>query len=296
MEITIVVHGGAKPYSRKIDRHKLDYEKGIREAINAGYNVLAEGGSAINAVHAAVASMEDNQHFNAGRGSAINNKGQVEMDASIMDGSTRRFGAVALLRSVKNPVSLAKTIMEKSSHAFLAGKGAFEYAQAVGMETQPDDYFITEEQRNTFVEAQEQSKRQATVHGTVGAVAIDHNGNIAAATSTGGTENKDEGRISDSCIIGAGCYADKTCGVSATGDGEFIMQAALCFDICNSIANMNAQAACDHVIHEKNKNSEGDLGAIAIDKSGNIGISFNTDCMVRGWKSGDGQTEINVFQ
>jgi beta-aspartyl-peptidase (threonine type) len=297
MKISIVVHGGAKPFSPTIDKHREDYEKGLREAIAAGYKILEQGGRAVDAVCAAVMTLEDNEHFNAGKGSALNTDGKVEMDAAIMEGESRRFGAVTMTTIVKNPVSLAKAIMEKSSHIFLGGHGAEEYAKSVGLEILQENYFITEEQQGEFLEAQREQINQAHLHGTVGAVAADHEGNIAAAMSTGGTTYQHVGRVSDSCMIGAGCYANnETCAVSASGDGEFIMRGVVAYDIAATVEyrTKNIQEACDHVIFNRNAETDGDIGVIAVNSAGEIGVSFNSDCMLRGWKTGDEDIQVRI--
>lgn len=299
-KLAIVVHGGAGPDSEFIRSKQEEYKKGIEESINAGYKVLEEGGSALDAVEAAVNVMENHVLFNAGRGSALNELAEVEMDASIMDGKNLKPGAVSIVRNIKNPVTLARAIMEKSDHIFLGDMGALEFAQKVGLQVMPEAYFITdhayeqyvsalEESSNTILEAGEYQVRRKK-HGTVGAVALDKDGNVAAATSTGGTENKVPGRIGDSSMIGVGCYAsNKTCAVSTTGDGELHIQHVSAFHVSALVEykGLSLKDAAHHLIHEKCKIVEGDMGLIAIDPQGNIALEFNSERMHRGYRTGD---------
>lgn len=299
-KLAIVVHGGAGPDSEFIRTKQDEYKKGIEESINAGYKVLEEGGSALDAVEAAVNVMENHVLFNAGRGSALNELAEVEMDASIMDGKNLKPGAVSIVRNIKNPVTLARAIMEKSDHIFLGDMGALEFAQKVGLQVMPEAYFITdhayeqyvsalEESSNTILEAGEYQVRRKK-HGTVGAVALDKDGNVAAATSTGGTENKVPGRIGDSSMIGVGCYAsNKTCAVSTTGDGELHIQHVSAFHVSALVEykRLSLKDAAHHLIHEKCKVVKGDMGLIAIDPQGNIALEFNSERMHRGYRTGD---------
>jgi beta-aspartyl-peptidase (threonine type) len=300
-EFAIAVHGGAKPYSPEIDENVEGYERGIREALEAGALILSRGGSSLDAVQAAVMILEDNPLFNAGTGSEKNEKGDMEMDASIMEGASRKAGAVASVKRIKNPVSLAKAVMEQTSHLFLGGEGANAFAKKIGMQSKSGDYLKSFNQEATF--GKQSSKlsdsSQVKVHGTVGAVAVDGNGNVAAATSTGGTPMQMEGRISDSSMIGVGCFADNdTCAVSVTGDGEIIIRNVVAHDISSSMEyrGLKVQEACDYVVHERNKDSDGDIGVIAMDRSGNIGFSFNSDCMIRGCYSPDRELFVKIFK
>jgi beta-aspartyl-peptidase (threonine type) len=302
-KIAIAIHGGAEQVSEQIKNNETAYEEGLQEAVEQGYAVLDRGGSSVDAVEAAVNSLEDNSLFNAGRGAALNNKGEVEMDAAIMDGKDLRSGGVAMVQQIKNPVSLAKAIMLHTKYILIGDKAALHYAKSIGMPLQPKAYFITERQYNSFMQMEQESVWNNTVgeksHGTVGAVALDKNGNIAAATSTGGTSFKQEGRIGDSCIIGAGCYANnKTCAVSGTGDGEYLIQDVMAHHIAMVMeyTGRSVQEACDFVIHKKNKNSEGEFGVIALDVKGNFGFSFNTDCLFRGWMSNDSEAQVRIYK
>jgi L-asparaginase / beta-aspartyl-peptidase len=299
-KIAIAVHGGAGPDSDFIKKNIEDYRKGIREAIDAGYKVLEDGGSALDAVEAAVNAMENNALFNAGRGSSLNEHAEVEMDASIMNGKDLKPGAVSIVKNVKNPVTLARAIMEKSGHIYLGDMGALEFAKKVGLQVMPEAYFITnhafeeyqkavEEATNSIEEAGEYQVQRKT-HGTVGAVALDRNGNVAAATSTGGTENKVPGRIGDSSMIGVGCYANNsTCAVSTTGDGELHIQYVSAFHVSALVEynGMSLKEAAHYLINEKCKEVDGDMGLVAIDPKGNIALEFNSERMHRGYRVGD---------
>jgi beta-aspartyl-peptidase (threonine type) len=306
-KIAIALHGGAGPDSDFIRSNTEGYRKGLREALDAGYKVLEDGGSALDAVETAVNAMENNPLFNAGRGSALNEHAEVEMEASIMNGKDLKPGAVSIVKNVKNPVTLARAIMEKSGHIYLGDMGALEFAQKVGLQVMPEAYFITdhafeeykkgvEEATNSIEEAGEYQVRRK-MHGTVGAVALDRNGDVAAATSTGGTENKVPGRIGDSSMIGVGCYAsNKTCAVSTTGDGELHIQHVSAFHLSALVEykGLPLKEAAHHLIHEKCKGVEGDMGLVAIDPQGIIAMEFNSDRMHRGYRVG-GETYIAIY-
>lgn len=288
-EIAIAVHGGASDNSPFIQKHWNEVEDGLKEATRIGYSVLSKGGSALDAVEEAVKELEDNYLFNAGRGSALNNKGEVEMDAAIMDGKTLQAGAVSIVKRIKNPISLARIVMLHTKHVLVAGYGALELAQTKSIELEPDSYFITTHQFEAFLHENKEYSMKALLKkkltGTVGAVALDKNGNIAAATSTGGTTNALPGRIGDSCIIGAGCYANNhTCAISGTGEGEYLIRGVIANTISMLVETKNytLQEACDEVIHKRNK---GDVGVIAVNKKGEVAISFNTEVMKRAWKT-----------
>jgi len=297
-KLAIAVHGGAGPDSEFIKKHVKEYKRGLKDALTIGYRILEDGGTALDAVEATVKSFEDNPLFNAGRGSALNEKAEVEMDASIMNGKDMKCGAVSILKNVKNPITLARVIMEKTSHIYLADMGALEFAQKVGLEVMPEAYFITDhafdeyqkalkESSNTMQEAGEYQVKRKT-HGTVGAVAVDKDGNVAAATSTGGTENKVPGRIGDSALIGVGSYANnKTCAVSSTGDGEVLMRNVMAFHVSSLMQykGMTLKKACHYLMHQELKDAKGDMGIIAVDPKGNIAIEFNSERMHRGFKT-----------
>ena len=304
-KIAIVVHGGAGPDSEFIKQNIEGYKKDLEQAVDTGYKVLEDGGSA---VEAAVNYLEDNSLFNAGRGSALNEKAEVEMGASIMDGKSLESGAVAIVKNVQNPVTLARAIMEKTKHTYLGAMGALEFAQKIGLQLRPDAYFITDHAFEQYTEAMEneakslqdageyQAKRKT--HGTVGAVALDKEGNVAAATSTGGTEYKMPGRIGDSSMVGIGSYANnKTCAVSSTGDGEYLMQHVIAFHISAIMEykELGLKEACHYIMHEKLKDVEGDMGIIALDTQGNIAMEYNAERMHRSWRTSDGHGGVKIY-
>lgn len=300
-KIAIVIHGGAGPDSESIKKNLDAYKGALQDAAGAGYSVLEDGGSAVDAVEAAVNFMENHYLFNAGRGAALNEKAEVEMDASIMNGANLGSGSVSIVKHVKNPVTLARAVMEKTKHIYLGDKGALEFAQKIGLKLMPEAYFITDhayeqylaatqEEANSIEAAGEYQVRRKT-GGTVGAVALDKEGNVAAATSTGGTENKIPGRIADSSMVGVGTYANnKTCAVSTTGDGEYHIQHVTAFHISALIEykGLPLKEACRYFIHEKLKDVEGDMGLIAMDTEGNFAMEFNSERMHRAWKTSDG--------
>jgi len=298
--IVIAIHGGAGEDSAFIRANKEGYEQGLREAAEAGHTVLRYGGHAVDAVCAAVRCLEDNILFNAGRGSAINHSGIIEMDASVMNGEDLKAGAVAMVRLIKNPVDLARKVMDETSHVLLAGYGAAEFAKMEDIPEEDEDYFISQHQLDELEHAKkenESSLLRKPVKGTVGAVALDVYGNVAAATSTGGTCNSLAGRIGDSCIIGAGCYADnKSCAVSGTGDGELLIRQVIAHHIALNLTykKFTIQEACDYVIKEKNS-LEGDIGVIAVTPSGELGISFNSERMHRAWIDRTGVFQVKIY-
>ncbi|MBD0352896.1 MAG: isoaspartyl peptidase/L-asparaginase [Flavisolibacter sp.] len=308
-KIAIVVHGGAGPDSDYIKKNIEGYKKGLEEAVNTAYTILEEGGHALDAVEAAVNYLEDNPLFNAGKGSALNENAEVEMDASIMNGQDRKCGAVAIVRHVKNPVTLARAVMEKTKHIYLGDMGALEFARQIHIEMRPDSYFVTEHNYETFEEAAKEEQRdpkeaaetqlRRKEHGTVGAVALDKNGNLAAATSTGGIENKKASRIGDSSIIGIGSYADnKVCAVSTTGDGEVLMEHITAFHIAALIEykGLSVKDASHFLIHEKCKDVKGDMGVIAIDPQGNVALEFNSERMHRSWRTSDQPVQVAIYK
>ncbi|HZF63673.1 MAG TPA: isoaspartyl peptidase/L-asparaginase [Chitinophagaceae bacterium] len=307
-KLAIAVHGGAGPDSEYIKKNFQDYKKGLEEAVRAGYKILEEGGSSLDAVEAAVNYLEDNPLFNAGRGSALNENAEVEMDASIMNGENLECGAVSIVRHVKNPVTLARAVMEKTKHIYLGDMGATDFAHQINLEMRPDSYFVTEhsyeeyesaakeEGRNPGEAAEVQLKRKG--HGTVGAVALDKNGNIAAATSTGGIENKKASRIGDSSIIGIGSYANnKTCAVSSTGDGEVLIQHITAFHISALMEykGLSLKDACHHFIKEKCKDVEGDMGIIAVDTQGNVCLEYKAGRMHRAWMTSEDELKVSIY-
>lgn len=303
----IVIHGGAGPDSDYIKENKKEYEKALNEALEAGYEVLENNGTAVDAAEAAVKYMEDCELFNCGRGSAINAKGEVEMCCAMMDGNSMKAGAVAIIKEVKNPVTVAKAIMQSDELLYLGSTGAEDFAREIDAAFMPPDYFITQHQWEAYKKKKEEvvedmektAKRQRVKsHGTVGAVALDKQGNVAAATSTGGSDYSHESRIGDSSMIGIGCYAENaTCAVSCTGDGEYIIRSVVAKAItCEMKYNkLNATEACDWIINEENKDIDGDMGVIAIDAKGNIGMEFNSERMHRGFKT-ETETFVKIYK
>jgi len=276
-----------------------EYEAGLAAALDAGVAILAAGGSALDAVEAAVVVLEDDPHFNAGRGSVFTYDGAIELDASIMDGRERAAGAVTGLTTVRNPVRLARAVMEHSPHVFLGGEGAEAFARERGLETVDPAWFATEERRRQLDIIKARGGFDAEVkYGTVGAVARDQQGHVAAATSTGGLTGKRWGRIGDSPVIGAGNYADdRACAVSATGAGEFFIRAGVAHEICSRMRLLgeSAQAAADAVIAEVGELG-GDGGVIVAAADGSTAFSFNTSGMYRGRADSQGLREVAIFK
>lgn len=295
--ISIAIHGGAGTILKKhlSEERERAYRAALDEAIDTAYDLLNKGGSSLDAVEKAVCMLEDSPLFNAGKGSVFTEKGGHEMDASIMDGSNRQAGAVALVSGIKNPVSLARLVMERSEHILLAGEGAMEFAEKRGMKRVPESYFFDEFRHKQWLSVKDSGKvqldhsaDQERKFGTVGAVALDGHGNIAAATSTGGMTNKRFGRIGDSPLIGAGIYANNlTCAVSSTGSGEYFMRGIVAYDISclMEYKGLSLKEASDIVVHERLLAIGGDGGIIAVDKRGNLALPFNTPGMYRASRS-----------
>jgi L-asparaginase / beta-aspartyl-peptidase len=302
-KIGIAIHGGATGGFEYSPNTRAMYEEALAQAIDHGYSVLYRGNSAIDAVEAAVVALEDNPLFNAGRGSALNNAEEIEMEAAIMDGKYLHSGAVTMLQEIKNPISVAKGIMENSKHVMLGGKAAADFGINAGMIPMTKSYFVSKRKYNSLVVSQGGGGRHAGLngkkYGTVGAVALDKNGNLAAATSTGGITDRQQGRIGDSCIIGAGCYANnETCAVSATGNGEYIIRNVLAHEISALIkyGGKSLQEACDYIIHEKHDHLQGEMGVITINTSANIVCSFNTPGMWRASISTDEPLVVGLYK
>ena len=298
----IAVHGGAGdiPLAELTARREAEYYAGLEQALRAGEAILAAGGSSLDAVTAAVHSLEDNSLFNAGHGAAIAADGVCELDASLMDGRDLRAGAVSGLRHVRNPIQLARLVMERSPHVMLAGAGAEEFALEQGLEPVPNSYFITT-RRVRELEAVLQGGTRSGLEqmtGTVGAVALDSKGNVAAGTSTGGMTGKRWGRIGDSPIIGAGTYAaNDACAVSATGHGEYFIRAAVAHEIASLVryAGHNVGAAADIVVKSQLARLGGTGGVIAIGGDGSIAMPFNSKGMLRGAIDVRGQLTLGIF-
>lgn len=306
----IVIHTGAGNFTFESLGGRLpEMRSAMAAALTEGHRILAAGGSSLDAVEAAVVILEDSPQFNAGRGAVFTHEGTHELDAAIMDGRTLMAGAVAGVRRVKNPVRLARLVMDKSPHVMMVGEGAEAFGrQQGGVEFVPESYFHTDLRWQQLQRALEQERRQrgavaprgdgtggGTYFGTVGAVARDRQGNLAAATSTGGLTNKRTGRVGDSPIIGAGTFAsNQSCAISATGTGEFFIRFTVARDICARVeyAGAAAQAAADEVIHRVLKPAGGDGGVIGLDRLGNVVMAFNTTGMGRGYAGPDGRQTI----
>jgi beta-aspartyl-peptidase (threonine type) len=296
----MVIHTGAGNFTLSgIAERKDAMQAGMNDALMAGYRVLADGGTSLDAVQAAIVILEDSPLFNAGKGAVFTHDGTNELDASIMDGGTMRAGAVAGLKHIKNPIRLARLVMEKSPHVMMAGAGAEAFAKQQGVAFVNQKYFYTDRAWKALQDdlAAEKTKAAATAdhHGTVGAVALDQHGNLAAGTSTGGLSNKRFGRIGDSPIIGAGTYANnQSCAVSSTGIGEFWIRYTVAHDICARVQyrNMPIQAAADAVVQQELKPVGGEGGVIGLDAHGNLMMSFNTSGMGRGYVGADGKPRI----
>ena len=312
-KFSIAIHGGAGTIIKEDMTPELEaeYRNALKESLDAGYAVLEIGGSAIHAVKAAVVMMEDNVLFNAGRGSVFTKKGLNEMDAAIMDGSTLDAGAVAGVRNIRNPVELAEEVMLHSGHVFLSGEGANDFAIKQGIKLEPDEYFYSEYRYDQWKQIRDSDLYQLDhksnklgslmkdkKFGTVGAVACDSHGNIAAATSTGGMTNKRYGRIGDSPMIGVGTYANnKTCAISCTGHGEIFIKVVAAYDVSALMEykNMSLREACEEVVLKKLVALHGDGGLIGVDAKGNIAMVFNSAGMYRGFKNSDGDNLIAIY-
>lgn len=306
----IAIHGGAGTIRKSTMTPAMEaqYLQGLKLAIESGSAVLARGGSSLNAVEEAVIALENFPLFNAGKGAVFTNKGKHEMDASIMNGQTLEAGAVSGISNVKNPIALARVIMDKSGHVFLCGAEAELFAKQEGLTFESDDYFFEETRYKQWQEVKNSDGYQLdhTVKngegkkfGTVGAVALDQHGNLAAATSTGGMTNKRFGRIGDSPIIGAGTYANnQTCAISCTGHGEYFMRAVVAYDISclMEYKGYTLKQACDYVVKDKLVKFGGEGGLIAIDKFGNIELPFNSEGMYRACKKNDEEIIVKIYE
>jgi len=303
--ISLAIHGGAGTILRSSMTPELQsqYEVGLEAALEAGYSILEAGGSALDAVEASVKSMEDCPLFNAGRGAVFNHAGKHEMDAAIMSGIDLACGAVAGVSDVKNPVSLARAVMEHTQHVLLAGSGAEAFARSIGLPIETDDYFFSQLRYDQWQDAVQEGKvvldHTDKKYGTVGAVALDAAGNLAASTSTGGLTNKQWGRIGDTPIVGAGTWASNdSCAVSCTGVGELFIKAVVGHDIhCLMLyKDMSLTDASQLVVMEKLVKIGGEGGLIAIDHAGNISMPFNSEGMYRACKNAAGRKEILIYK
>jgi L-asparaginase / beta-aspartyl-peptidase len=311
---TIVIHGGAGTILKKYMTPELEeaYSEGLKTAVDGGYAVLEQGGTALNAVKAAIVILEDNILFNAGRGSVFTKKGVQEMDAAIMDGATLEAGAVTGVRNVRNPIVLANEVMLHSNHIFLSGKGANDFAIRQGVKLEPDEYFFSQFRYDQWKSIRD-SDTYSLDHthqrleelmrdrkfGTVGAVACDESGDIAAATSTGGMTNKKYGRIGDSPIIGIGTYANnKTCAISCTGHGEPFIRAVAAYDVSclMEYKGLSLRDAMDIVVNEKLPSLNGEGGMIGVDAEGNHVMMLNSAGMYRAYRNSEGASEVAIYR
>lgn len=314
-DFTMAIHGGAGTILKEDMTPELEYAyfDGLQMALSVSYAVLEQGGTAINAVKAALVLLEDNVLFNAGRGAVFTKKGVQEMDAAIMDGANLSAGAVAGVRNVRNPIELATEVMRNSNHVFLSGKGANDFAIKQGIKLEPDEYFFSQfryDQWKAIRDSDNYSLDHTNHHleellmrdkkfGTIGAVACDSNGNVAAATSTGGMTNKKYGRIGDSPMIGAGTYANNaTCAISCTGHGEVFIRSVAAYDVSclMEYKGLTLQEAMDKVVNEKLVNMQGEGGMIGVDANGNAALVFNSAGMYRGVKSSKGLQEVSIYK
>ena len=312
---SIVIHGGAGGIKREYftEEQQEAYSNKLQEALNAGYTVLENGGISLDAIQAAINVMENSPLFNAGKGAVYNSEGNQEMDASIMDGKTLNSGAVAGVNHIKNPILAARIVMDSSKHVMLSGKGAELMVKKHGVEMVDSSYFFTQKRLNQLRKLQGKEKTQLDhtaflikneliddhKYGTVGAVALDKNGNIAAGTSTGGMTNKKYGRIGDSPIIGAGTYANNlTCGISSTGTGEYFIRTVAAHEVSNLIQykNVTPKEALHEVLFNQIGKLGGEGGMILLDNKGDVYWDFNSSGMFRGYRKSNGESKIEMFE
>lgn len=310
----IVVHGGAGYAGNLSDAKQALYKAGIQKALDRGYEVLNKAGTAVDAVQAAVMVLEDDSLFNAGKGAVFTHAGKNEMDAAIMDGSNLKAGSVAGITTVKNPITAARAVMDKTMHVMMIGKGAEMLAEENNCEIVKPSYFFTQHSWDALqnalkreAEQKENNKKKSSLlqpdnfdekYGTVGAVALDKSGNLAAATSTGGMSNKMPGRVGDASLIGIGTYASDVCAVSCTGWGEYYIRLVMAKSVSDRIEfkSMSLDKAATEMILQKLPELGGDGGMIAIDKNANISMPFNTGSMFRGFKKSSGDTEVKIYK
>ena len=304
VDFALVVHGGAGDIyaGRYSEEMENEYITKLEEAINMGYDILKSNGSAVDAVETVIRVLEDSPLFNAGKGAVFTDEGNVELDASIMDGKNVNAGGVASLTHIKNPITLARFVMEHSPHVLLFGEGAEYFSNEFGLQKVENSYFKTEERIKSY----EENKKSASIKyeaenkfGTVGCAALDKDGNLAAGTSTGGMMGKKYGRVGDSPIIGAGTYANnKTCAISATGHGEFFIRNVVAHDISALMEykGMNIHEASELVINKKLKEQEAFGGVVGLDKYGNVMMTFNTQGMFRGFRTSGKAVEVKIYR
>jgi beta-aspartyl-peptidase (threonine type) len=308
----IAIHGGAGTILRKNMTNEIEkkYKTALSESILAGENILLNSGLAIDAVEASIRLLENNPLFNAGKGSVFSNEGEHEMDASIMNGKDLMAGAIAGVKNVKNPITLAKSVMQHSNHVFMAGQGAEVFAKQLNIEMAPNEYFFEQMRYDQLIQAKSNDRidldhvdnkfeNGEKKFGTVGAVALDVFGNISAGTSTGGMTNKKHGRVGDTPIIGAGTYANnQTCGVSCTGHGEFFIRSVVAYDISCLIEykGFSLKDACNLVVKDKLVKIGGEGGIIALDAKGNIELCFNSEGMYRASKKSNEDVYLGIYK
>ncbi len=305
--VAIAIHGGAGTIERSAltAEHEKQIREALEQAVRAGHRILATGGSSLEAVAAAIVILEDSPHFNAGRGAVLNEDGEVELDAALMNGADLSAGAVAAVRGVKNPILLARAVLDHSPHVLLGGRGAEQFGREQHLEFMPAEYFKTEFRQEQWRRRKESQAGynaaaldKARWYSTVGAVALDRGGQLAAATSTGGLTMKRWGRIGDSPLIGAGTYADsRYCAVSGTGHGEYFIRAAVAHDICARVRDRGVSVgeAARQVVFDVLKPMGGDGGVIALGPGGEIAMPFNTPGMYRAAIGPDGRLEVAIF-
>ncbi|RMG45597.1 MAG: isoaspartyl peptidase/L-asparaginase [Acidobacteria bacterium] len=293
----LVIHGGAgsaRPESTSPERVTA-FTEGLKAALTRGKEILERGGSSVDAVEAVIATLEDDPAFNAGKGAVFTHEGRNELDASIMDGATMRCGAVTGVTRVKNPIKLARAVMERSRHVFFAGEGAERFAERVGLELVDPSYFFTQRRWDALQRALEKERSAPAGHGTVGAVALDREGRLAAGTSTGGLTNKATGRIGDSPVIGAGTYADGTAAISCTGQGEQFIRYTVARTVAALVEykGLTLEQAAHHVIDDVLR--PGDGGLIAVGADGSVAMVYSTPSMLRGVADADGRFEVAIW-
>lgn len=303
----ISIHGGAGTILKgNMTKRKAEaYRQALKRAYKAGFQVLEKGGSSLNAVREAIMIMEDCPLFNAGTGSVFTNDGSIEMDAALMEGKKLKAGAVASVPLVRNPIQVAHTVLKEGRHVLISGEKALEYAKANGLQIERPEYFETEDRKKQLQKAMlkeglqlDHDEEENTKFGTVGAVALDKKGNLAAGTSTGGMVNKKHGRIGDSPLIGIGTYANnKSCAISCTGHGEYFIRTVVAHEISTQMLykGISMEAAIQDVVHTQLPKLGGRGGVIGIDKAGNISLSFNTKGMYRGFKHSNGTEFVGIF-
>lgn len=307
-KFAIAIHGGAGTILRSsiTPEKEQHYKQALQDAIISGEAILKIGGTSLDAVEASIRTLEDNPLFNAGKGAVFTHDSKNELDASIMDGKDLMAGAVAGVSNIKNPITLAKAIMQQSEHVFIAGAGAVEFAKTVNTQFMPDDYFFVQARYDQLELAKksnsillDHTEDKEKKFGTVGAVALDVHGNIAAGTSTGGMTNKQHGRVGDTPMIGAGTYANNlTCAISCTGHGEFFIRSVVAYDISclMEYKGLSLKEACEIVVHQKLAKLGGEGGLIALDFNGNIELSFNSEGMYRASKKEGEEMFVGIYR